>query len=62
MLRSNVVKHKALASSNPVFVSHRWGSSVNAGKDYKRPYNKTRSSAKDWMKQQDNEAHQLHEQ
>ena len=52
MPKRTIVKHKALSSSNPVFVSHRWGSSINAGVNYKRPYNKTRSSAKAWMKEQ----------
>ncbi len=40
---------KALASSNPVFTSHKWGNSANAGVNYKRPYSKTRSSAKAYM-------------
>ena len=35
-----------------VFLSHKWGNSANAGKFYKRPYNKTKSSAKEYMKSQ----------
>jgi len=29
------------AAFEQVFLSHKWGDSVNSGKDYKRPYNKT---------------------
>ena len=33
-----------------VFVSHAWGSRRNGGKSYRRPYSKTKSSAKEYMK------------
>lgn len=32
-----------------VFLSHKWGNSANAGKNYRRPYSSTNSSAKEYI-------------
>lgn len=33
-----------------VFCTHKWGNSANSGKDYKRPYSKTKRNKKEDVK------------
>ncbi len=46
---SNVEAQKRREIFNNVFHSHYWGDRNNGGKNYKRPYSKTNSSAKEYM-------------
>lgn len=40
-----MTKEERKQAFNDVFLSHRWGNPSNAGKHYKRPYNKTKREA-----------------
>ncbi len=47
---NNEERNKRKQIFNDVFHSHLWGNRNNSGKNYKRPYSKTNSSAKEHMK------------